>query len=292
MSGRAITPGRTAGGLEVLDETRGDRVFAQRLRAPDDLPCLVGHFPGLPVLPGLAQLQWAVAGAEVLRGEPVQVRRLEALKFRELLRPGEPFTAKVSAQDDPDRIDLEVLREDRVVASARIRLGSAPADLGYADPVQPTGDAVAANELIPHAGPMVFLDRLVAGDEKRTVCSVRVDALRLFRAEGGALPGWAGIEPMAQCIAAHGGLEARRVGEEPRIGFLLGCRRLAVADDWLLPGVAYVASAEQVWGGEQGLVSFDCALFERDGGRRLLTGRINAYLPADLNDVLEGRLGG
>jgi predicted hotdog family 3-hydroxylacyl-ACP dehydratase len=138
---------------------------------------------------------------------------------------------------------------------------------------------------------MVFVDRLLEGDEKHTICSVRIETLSLFRDADGALPAWAGLEPMAQSIAAHGGLEARRRGHEPKIGFLLGCRRLEVQVDRLKPGVGYAASATQVWGADQGLVSFDCELFERNGGARMLAGRINAYLPSDLSAVLEGQLG-
>jgi hypothetical protein len=46
-----------------------------------------------------------------------------------------------------------------------------------------------------------------------------------------------------------------------------------------------------VWGGDEGLVSFDCELFEREGGARLLAGRINAYLPASLSDLEGAKLG-
>ena len=56
----------TASTLEVLYERREQRSFEQRLRVPGDLPCLEGHFPGLPVLPGLAQLSWAAEAGTLL----------------------------------------------------------------------------------------------------------------------------------------------------------------------------------------------------------------------------------
>jgi predicted hotdog family 3-hydroxylacyl-ACP dehydratase len=279
--------------LEVIGECREDDRFEQQLRVPTDLACLEGHFPGLPVLPGLAQLEWAVRAAGLLTGAPVRVHGIEALKFRELIRPGESFTAQLKLSAEGQRADLEVLRDGRVAASARLRLG----DLQDGEPAvaaafredgEPDGED--ARPLVPHAEPMVFLDRLLTSDEKQTRCSVRVEAIPMFRDPRGGLPGWVGLEPMAQCIAAHGGLEARRRGHAPRIGFLLGCRRLRVDTDRLRPGVGYAVSATQVWGADEGLVSFDCELFERAGGLRLLAGRINAYLPADASAIVEGRL--
>ena len=42
--------------------------------------------------------------------------------------------------------------------------------------------------------------------------------------EDAGVPAWAGVEYMAQTIAAHAGVEARARGEPPAIGFLLGTR--------------------------------------------------------------------
>lgn len=300
-------PAASAAGLERLDEERGPDWLEQRLRVPPTLPCLEGHFPGMPILPGLAQLAWAVEAAGRLGAGRSWVSRLEALKFRELLRPGDVFSARAErrappADGDGLRVSFELRREGRTAASGRLCLGGAdPASdgLGRTSPCEPLdpGDPWAgrpARDLVPHAGPMVFVDALIAAAPRRTVCGLAVERRTLFRQPDGSLPGWAGLEAMAQCIAAHGGLEARRRGGEPRVGFLLGCRRLEIGVDRLSAGVPYAVSAEQVWGGEEGLVSFDCELFERDGGRRLLAGRINAYLPAEdgWERELEGPIGG
>lgn len=307
--------------LEVLEETVGTDWLEQRLRVPPGLDCLEGHFPGLPLLPGVAQLAWAVHAARRLAPDPdvpASVWRIEALKFRELLRPGDVFTARAERRPEPEagsapgpdpagggdraRLSFELQREGRPAASGRLRLGPEPVgdSLGRVEVVEPaSANELPVRELIPHAGPMVFVDELIAGSRERTLCGLRVERLSLFRDPDGSLPGWAGIEPMAQCIAAHGGLEARRRGGEPRVGFLLGCRRLELRATRLAPGVDYAVSARQVWGGEEGLVSFDCELFERRGGGRLLAGRLNAYLPAEndldgdgLDKALEGAPGG
>lgn len=48
-----------------------------------------GHFPQRPVLPGVAQLHWAIGYARQLFALPPQWRGMEALKFQRILRPGQ-----------------------------------------------------------------------------------------------------------------------------------------------------------------------------------------------------------
>ena len=51
----------------------------------------------------------------------------------------------------------------------------------------------------------------------------------LFRAADGRVPAYVGLEYMAQCIAAHGGLVARALGRAPSPGLLVGAKQLALA---------------------------------------------------------------
>jgi 3-hydroxyacyl-[acyl-carrier-protein] dehydratase len=278
--------------LDVLDERVGETTIEQRLRVPPGLGCLEGHFPGFPVLPGIAQLHWAVAAGSRLAGRPLRPSRIEALKFRRMIRPGEEFSAAVELVREGRLLRVRFERDGRPVASGRLLLGEPEDSLGSVDSPGAIDESSPCEALVPQSGAMLFLDRLLATDEKRTVCRIRIDDLPFFREPDGSLPGWAGVEPMAQCIAAHGGIHAPKpAGGGPRVGFLLGCRRLEIRAHRLSPGVGYAVSAARVWGGETGLVSFDCDLFEMETGRRLLAGRINAYLPEDLTEIMEGRLG-
>lgn len=66
-----------------------DGALALALRLPLDLDCFDDHFPTLPVLPGVLQLQWALAFGAQRFGTPRACRRMEMLKFQNLLRPGD-----------------------------------------------------------------------------------------------------------------------------------------------------------------------------------------------------------
>jgi predicted hotdog family 3-hydroxylacyl-ACP dehydratase/3-hydroxymyristoyl/3-hydroxydecanoyl-(acyl carrier protein) dehydratase len=278
-----IAIGDTASGLQVLDERRTGSRIEQRLRVPSGLPCLEGHFPGIPLLPGIVWLGWAIEAGSRLSGRPLAPTRIESLKFREPVRPGAELDARVELAD-ATTLSFEARRDERAVASCRFRIAGRPeqgAGLGVFAPFAQDPTPRDARTLIPHAGPMVFVEELLAADDTRAICRVRLADLPLFRSADGGLPAWAGLEPMAQAIAALGGLRARERGEKPRVGFLLGCRRLEIRIDHLDPEREYAAVAARLWGGEHGLVSFECGLFELASRQRLLAGRLNAYLPKD-----------
>lgn len=87
-------------------------------------------------------------------------------------------------------------------------------------------DTVAVTDLIPHSGSMVLLDRIINYDDQSLTAElvVRDDGLL---GDDKSVPSWAGIEYMAQTIAAYAGISARQANEPIRLGFLLGTRRFS-----------------------------------------------------------------
>ena len=53
----------------------------------EDLDCFRGHFPGLPVLPGVVQLHWAVQVAREQFGLEGNPRDIQRLKFKRVVIP-------------------------------------------------------------------------------------------------------------------------------------------------------------------------------------------------------------
>ena len=62
--------------------------------------------------------------------------------------------------------------------------------------------------LVPHAGPMVLLDRVISADDENLCAEVRIRADSLF-CVAGEVGAWAGLEYMAQAIGAYAGYTAR-----------------------------------------------------------------------------------
>ncbi|MCX7564279.1 AMP-binding protein [Xanthomonadaceae bacterium XH05] len=69
---RVVAPGRAEG----------------RVVASSDLAAFEGHFPSVRILPGVAQLDWAIHLARDVFSMPPNVVRVDALKFQNVVRPG------------------------------------------------------------------------------------------------------------------------------------------------------------------------------------------------------------
>lgn len=138
--------------------------------------------------------------------------------------------------------------------------------------------------LVPQSGPMCLLDRVLEHDPDRTVCAVDPKDSALLAGADGSVPVFVGLEYLAQCIAAHGGLTARAHGEPLRPGLFLGARRVSFrvqhfsSDCELLVEVRHHR-------GERGLVVFDGEVREAPGGPPLVQGRLNVYIVASWKEL-------
>lgn len=132
-------------------------------------------------------------------------------------------------------------------------------------------------DLIPHDGHMVLLSEVLEHSEEETVCSLEIGP-GPFMDPSGRVGAWIGIELMSQCVAAHGGLLAYAVGEAPKIGLLLGSRRVRLLRGHYEAGEKMIARAVPVWGKEEGLVAFDCTLTCATTGDLYAEGRLNCFL--------------
>ena len=128
-------------------------------------------------------------------------------------------------------------------------------------------------KLIPQAGPMLLLSRVLEHDATSTRCTVDVERGRLFRSTEGDLPAWLAIEFMAQCVAVHGAL-IRPEDEPPGVGLLVGSRRVTFRVDAFRAGASVEVSARYVASGG-GLIAFDCAVEDGSAERPLVEGRLN-----------------
>lgn len=75
-------------------------------------PCLPGHFPSEPIVPGVLLLDEVL---HLLSGE-ADHWHIEQVKFHRVVRPEEPLTLRVQRQSD-GHYAFEVLNERRVVST-------------------------------------------------------------------------------------------------------------------------------------------------------------------------------
>lgn len=79
--------------------------LSERIAIPAHHPCLPGHFPGHPVVPGVVLLDRVAALVE--RAGAGRLARIAAVKFLAPLRPDE--TAELRVALDGARVRFEVL---------------------------------------------------------------------------------------------------------------------------------------------------------------------------------------
>ena len=131
---------------------------------------------------------------------------------------------------------------------------------------------------IPHAGSMCLLDRVVATDDARIVCSATShrDPGNPLRARG-ALSSVHAIEYAAQAMALHGSLAAGD-SRAPARGILTSVRGVTCFVDRLDDIAADLTIEATRISGERDIVVY--AFSVRAGERELVTGRASAVLDA------------
>jgi 3-hydroxyacyl-[acyl-carrier-protein] dehydratase len=91
---------------------------------PHDHPCLPGHFPGRPVVPGVVVLDRILDALEAEAGPLPAPLRLPQVKFaRPLLPGGQAEVALEQVAGSPGRWRFRVVRDDEIIAAGEIVAG-------------------------------------------------------------------------------------------------------------------------------------------------------------------------
>ncbi|MCA9660929.1 MAG: hypothetical protein KC486_21480 [Myxococcales bacterium] len=91
------------------------------VEVPADMLYFSGHFPGYPILPGVAQLVPLVVGQ--IRGAWADLerpRRLSRLKFRQPIFPGAQLELQLERRGDAARVQFRLLRDGRTCSEGAV----------------------------------------------------------------------------------------------------------------------------------------------------------------------------
>lgn len=131
-------------------------------------------------------------------------------------------------------------------------------------------------ELVPHAGPMLLLDRVLEVGDDYLVSEVVVRKDGLFD-EAGRVAAFLGLEYMAQTISAFSGWQARQQGERVKVGYLLGTRRFTTNVGDFACGDVLRVTARRVVQDSVGMAAFDCMV---EGELAMQSATLSVYEPA------------
>lgn len=85
---------------------------------PTDHPCLPGHFPGRPLVPGVVVLEQVLLAITRQCGVPVTALRLPQVKFMAPLLPGQAAT--IELEGAAPRWRFKVLREAQLLVRGEL----------------------------------------------------------------------------------------------------------------------------------------------------------------------------
>ena len=141
-------------------------------------------------------------------------------------------------------------------------------------------------DLVPHSGRMSLLSGIVDYGEGWLQAEVDITPESTF-ADADGVPAWIGLEYMAQAIAAYSGLQERRRGGSPKIGFLLGSRKYLCNAERFAIGQKIRVRVQPEVEGSNGLNVFNCEL--RGDGIEA-TALVNVFQPDDVEEFLQDAL--
>ena len=118
---------------------------------------------------------------------------------------------------------------------------------------------IAVEDLLPHAPPMVLLDRVISCEGEGLCAEVEITPDSQF-CTNGRVGVWVGIEYMAQAVAAWSGWQARRRAEPVKVGFLLGTRRYECLVADFPVGSLLRVLVEREFQSDNGLARFRCEI--------------------------------
>jgi 3-hydroxymyristoyl/3-hydroxydecanoyl-(acyl carrier protein) dehydratase len=106
----------------VLRETVDGSTVRIDFVVPDDLEYFDGHFPGVPIVPGVVQIKWAIESARRCLTISGAVARIEALKFQQIMQAGAQITLQLEYAAESRKLYFAFESEQARHSSGRIVL--------------------------------------------------------------------------------------------------------------------------------------------------------------------------
>jgi 3-hydroxyacyl-[acyl-carrier-protein] dehydratase len=91
---------RPEAGFEILGSQPEGDGWLLTVRLPEASPLFTGHFPGHPILPGVAHLALVTRAIADWQGRQVVLASVRSWKLRRPAEPGETLAVRLSAASD------------------------------------------------------------------------------------------------------------------------------------------------------------------------------------------------
>ena len=146
------------------------------------------------------------------------------------------------------------------------------------------GMRYSAEQVLPQSEGMRLLDSIDGYGEDWIEARAKIRTECLVADPVHGVPGWFGLEYMAQAVAAYAGIQRVQAGERPSIGVLLGTREYRCELDHFPFGMVLRVRAEVVMRDEQGFAACNCSI--HDGDVVVARAALKGYQPRDIHELL------
>ena len=292
--------------LPRFELTRKDELtLSACFSAIEDLVWFRGHFAGLPVLPGAAELLFVRELAMMIPavgGCGAELTGLDAVKFVRPVTPGMRLRAEISSDADGRSVSFLITSPDgaALFSKGTLLFGKAPHETLPGDaalpelPSVPVLDHERLSAVMPQKEPMLMADALLSyseaeeqGSVKGTVSFTPAAGKCAAVTEKGQDPALV-TENMAQCVCAVMSEWHMSRGLPVPAGLLLGVRGLRLDPALICASRSFITFAESsFFDGTRGV--FSCSVSA--GGRCAAQGRITAawLMPSAIRELIEER---
>jgi predicted hotdog family 3-hydroxylacyl-ACP dehydratase len=146
------------------------------------------------------------------------------------------------------------------------------------------GHRYTLRELLPHGPRMLLLDRLAGYTHDTLTCEVDVREGSKF-CDGKSVPGWVGLEWMAQTLGAFTGAVRLQQGKKVQLEMLIGSRAYECSVPAFAVGKTLTITARLLFWDPDGMCAFACEIVE--GSSVLATAEVKGYEPDDIEPFLQ-----
>jgi predicted hotdog family 3-hydroxylacyl-ACP dehydratase len=141
-------------------------------------------------------------------------------------------------------------------------------------------------ELLPHRGTMLLLDRLIEFENDSTIAEYAPRGDAWYADVDGRMPSWIGIELMAQTVAAHVCLVKRSAGLMPKHGVLLGTRRYNSSLSSFSTDKTLRIQVTMIFSDISGLGAYNCSI--SSDTEELATATLKVFEPDNFQTYIQG----
>lgn len=112
-------------GYEISDISMPEEsIITAQIIVGSDSPWFDGHFPGNPIVPGIAQMSMIFDLMQQAMGPGLKLDGFKRVRFKQLIRPDTPISVLIKpAGKPPNRFEYQLTADRKIVCTGFIDIG-------------------------------------------------------------------------------------------------------------------------------------------------------------------------